>query len=70
MIQKSSSIKKYRSAHDRFLKPMIVNFPVHELRYLGPVTAAIIAIETNHSQRAADHYIRDYNRVKILLDDN
>ena len=35
----------YRSAHDRFLKPMIVNFLVHELRYLGPVTAANVADE-------------------------
>ena len=70
MITQSVNMKQYRSAHDRFLKPVIVNFLVHELRYLGPVTAAIIAIETNHSQRAVDHYIRDYNRVKILLDDN
>jgi hypothetical protein len=30
----------------------------------------IIALETNHSQRAVDHYIRDYNRVKTLLNDN
>jgi predicted DNA-binding transcriptional regulator len=30
----------------------------------------IIALETNHSQRAVDHYIKDFNRVKILLDDN
>jgi hypothetical protein len=30
----------------------------------------IIARETNHSQRAVDHYIRDYNRVKTLLDEN
>jgi hypothetical protein len=29
-----------------------------------------IARETNHTQRAVDHYIKDYNRVKILLDDN
>jgi len=45
MIRKSNSVKKYRSAHDRFLKPMIVNFLVHELRYLGPVTAANVADE-------------------------
>ena len=30
----------------------------------------IVARETNHSQRAVDHYIRDYNRVKILNNDN
>jgi hypothetical protein len=29
----------------------------------------IIARETNHTQKAVDNYIRDYNRVKILLDD-
>jgi hypothetical protein len=29
----------------------------------------IVAKETNHSQRAVDHYIRDYNRVKTLFDD-
>jgi hypothetical protein len=45
MIQKTSSVKQYRSAHDRYLKPMIVNFLVHELRYLGPVTAANVADE-------------------------
>jgi hypothetical protein len=45
MIQKSKSVKLYRSAHDRFIKPMIVNFLVHELRYLGPVTAANVADE-------------------------
>jgi hypothetical protein len=45
MIQKSRNVKQYRSAHDRFLKPMIVNFLVHELRYLGPITAANVADE-------------------------
>jgi hypothetical protein len=45
MIQTSDSVKLYRSAHDRFIKPMIVNFLVHELRYLGPVTAANVADE-------------------------
>jgi hypothetical protein len=45
MIQKSYDVKHYRSAHDRFLKPMITNFLVHELRYLGPVTAANVADE-------------------------
>ena len=29
----------------------------------------VIARETNHSQRAVDHYVRDYNRVKILAND-
>jgi hypothetical protein len=32
--------------------------------------ANIIALETNHSQRAVDHYIADYNRVKTLMEDN
>jgi hypothetical protein len=45
MIRKSRGVNHYRSAHDRFLKPMIVNFLVHELRYLGPVTAANVADE-------------------------
>ena len=48
MIRKSRNEKQYRSAHDRFLKPMIVNFLVHELRYLGPVTAANVADELIH----------------------
>jgi hypothetical protein len=30
----------------------------------------IVASETNHSQKAVDHYIRDYHRVKTLVDDN
>jgi hypothetical protein len=30
----------------------------------------IVALETNHSQRAVDHYIRDFNRVKTLIEDN
>ena len=29
-----------------------------------------IALETNHSQQSVDHYIRDYNRVLMLLEDN
>lgn len=45
MISKTRNEKQYRSAHDRMLKPMIVNFLVHELRYLGPVTAANVADE-------------------------
>lgn len=28
-----------------------------------------VARETNHSQKAVDHYIRDYHRVKTLFDD-
>jgi len=45
MIRKPASQRKYRAAHDRFLKPQIINFLVHELRYLGPVTAANVADE-------------------------
>lgn len=30
----------------------------------------IIAKETNHSLRAVDHYLKDYNRVKLLYQDN
>jgi hypothetical protein len=45
MISKSDSVKHYRSAHDRFFKPVITNFLVQELRYLGPVTAANVADE-------------------------
>ena len=45
MIGKTRNEKQYRSAHDRFLKSMIVNFLVYELRYLGPVTAANVADE-------------------------
>lgn len=29
----------------------------------------LVARETNHSQKAVDHYINDYNRVKALVDD-
>ena len=45
MINTPRNIKQFRSAHDRFLKPMIANFLVHELRYLGPITAANVADE-------------------------
>lgn len=45
MITKSRYEKQYSSAHNRYLKPVIVNFLVHELRYLGPVTAANVADE-------------------------
>jgi hypothetical protein len=45
MINKPDRINKYHSAHARFLKPMIINFLVHELRYLGPITAANVADE-------------------------
>jgi hypothetical protein len=30
----------------------------------------ITALETNHSQRAVGHYIRDFNRVGTLIEDN
>ena len=46
-------------------KQMIVHKYVAEKKATN-----IIALETNHSQQAVDHYIRDYNRVKILLDDH
>jgi hypothetical protein len=46
-------------------KPVIVYKYVVEKK-----STHIIALETNHSQRAVDHYIRDFNRVKTLLDDN
>ncbi|MDR0567091.1 MAG: DUF1670 domain-containing protein [Prevotellaceae bacterium] len=45
MLQQSDHVKRYRSAHDRYLKPTIINFLVRELRYLGPVTAANVADE-------------------------
>jgi hypothetical protein len=32
--------------------------------------ANIVAIETNHSQKAVDHYINDFFRVKTLVDNN
>jgi hypothetical protein len=31
---------------------------------------AVVAKETNHSQLAVDKYIKDYHRVKTLVDDN
>ena len=30
----------------------------------------IIAKETHHSLKAVDHYLKDYNRVKLLYLDN
>ena len=30
----------------------------------------IVAKETNHTLRAVDHYLKDYNRVKLLYQDN
>ena len=30
----------------------------------------VVALETNHSQKAVDHYINDYHRIKTLVDDN
>jgi len=61
MICKSNSVKKYRSAHDRFLKPMIANFLVHELRYLGPITAANVADELI---RIFEENVPQKNRLK------
>jgi hypothetical protein len=29
----------------------------------------VVAKETNHSQAAVDHYVRDYHRVRTLVDD-
>ncbi len=31
---------------------------------------ALAARETNHSQRAVDHYLKDYNRVKTIYEQN
>jgi len=31
---------------------------------------SIAALECNHSQRAVDHYLKDYNRVKIVFEHN
>jgi hypothetical protein len=45
MISQPRNVKQYHSAHDRFLKPVIVNFLVNGLRYPGPVTAANVADE-------------------------
>jgi len=61
MIGKSRNEKQYRSAHDRFLKPMIVNFLVYELRYLGPVTAANVADELI---RIFEENVPQQNRLK------
>jgi len=61
MIQKTFGVHHYRSAHDRFLKPMIVNFLVHELRYLGPITAANVADELI---RIFEENVPQENRLK------
>jgi hypothetical protein len=45
MDSKKTNEKQYQSAHDRFLKPVIITFLVHELRCLGPVTAGNVADE-------------------------
>jgi hypothetical protein len=45
MIRKPDSQRKFHAAGDRFLKPVIVHFPVHELCYPGPLTAANVADE-------------------------
>lgn len=31
---------------------------------------SLTALETNHSQRAVDHYLKDYNRVKTIYEQN
>jgi hypothetical protein len=31
---------------------------------------ATVAREYNHSQRAVDHYLKDYNRVKTVFEQN
>ena len=56
MIQKTDSVKRYHSAHDRFLKPMIVNFS----------RSRIALSRTGNSRKCRRHY----NRVKILLEEN
>jgi predicted transposase YbfD/YdcC len=61
MIRKSQSVKMFHSAHSRFLKPMITNFLVHELRYLGPVTAANVADELI---RIFEENVPQKNRLK------
>jgi len=61
MIKKSDSVKRYRSAHDRFLKPTIVHFLVQELRYLGPVTAANVADELI---RIFEEHVSQKDRLK------
>ena len=61
MIAQSVDVKHYHSAHSRFLKPMIVNFLVHELRYLGPVTSANVADELI---RIFEENVPQINRLK------
>jgi hypothetical protein len=44
MIRKPESIRKYQSAHDRFLKPALVNFLFSEFPgYFGPIVRVNIA---------------------------
>lgn len=44
MIRKPESIRKYQSAHDRFLKPALVNFLFSEFPgYFGPIVRGNIA---------------------------
>lgn len=46
MIRKPDGIRKYRTAHDRFLKPAIVNFFEREFSgYFGPIVRENIAQE-------------------------
>jgi hypothetical protein len=61
MISKTGNEKQYHSAHNRFLKPTIINFLVHELRYLGPVTAANVADELI---RLFEDNVPQQNRLK------
>lgn len=46
MIRKPDAIRKYQSAHDRFLKPALVNFFAREFSgYFGPIVRENIADE-------------------------
>jgi hypothetical protein len=46
MIRKPDAIRKYQSAHDRFLKPALVNFFAREFAgYFGPIVRENIADE-------------------------
>jgi hypothetical protein len=46
-------------------KAMIVNKHIIEKK-----TPEVVARETNHSQKAVDHYLNDYYRVKMLYSEN
>ena len=46
MIRKPDGVRKYRTAHDRFLKPAIVNFFEREFSgHFGPIVRENIAVE-------------------------